>query len=62
MTAQGPTELRIELTASDNTHAYENFKNFHIGTHPGYELHIDKGTGSAGNKKYTYHSNRFFLI
>jgi hypothetical protein len=27
------------------------FQNFHIGAHPGYELHIDKGTGSAGNKR-----------
>jgi hypothetical protein len=50
MTAQGPTELRIELTAADNTYAYEIYKNFHIGSHLGYELHIDKGTGTAGNK------------
>ncbi|XP_060608370.1 coadhesin-like isoform X2 [Ruditapes philippinarum] len=49
MTAQGATELRIELTAADNTYAYEIFQNFHIGDHPGYELHIDKGTGKAGD-------------
>ena len=48
MTAQGPSELRIELMAADNTYAYEIFQNFHIGTHPEYMLSIDKGTGSAG--------------
>ncbi|XP_060581715.1 fibropellin-1-like isoform X1 [Ruditapes philippinarum] len=62
MTAQGPTELRIELTAADNTYAYEIFKNFHIGTHPGYELHINAGTGSAGdaNDGLSYHNGMPF--
>lgn len=51
MTAQGASDLRIELTAADNSYAYEIYKNFHIGTHPGYELHIGGGTGSAGDSQ-----------
>jgi hypothetical protein len=60
MTEQGATELKIELTAADNSYAYEIFQNFHIGDQPGYELHIDKGTGNAGNKRKTHITLIFF--
>ncbi|XP_060603457.1 microfibril-associated glycoprotein 4-like [Ruditapes philippinarum] len=60
MAANGPSELRIDLTAADNSSAYEVYSNFHLGSSPGYALHIDPGTGIAGDAYYglTYYNNR----
>jgi hypothetical protein len=53
MVAQGKTELRLDLTAADGTSVYETFQNFRLGKQPYYTLHIEKGTGTAGNN-YLY--------
>lgn len=42
------SELRIDLTAADDTTAYEIFSNFTLDPAPGYALHINPGTGTAG--------------
>ncbi|XP_053390901.1 thrombospondin-2-like [Mercenaria mercenaria] len=62
MSAQGSTELRIDLTAADNSHVYEVYPNFHLGTNPGYNLHVNKGAGTAGDRSgLSYHNGRPFL-
>lgn len=48
MAAQAKTELRLDLTAGDGTEAYVVSPNFHLGTAPNYTLHVDLGSGTAG--------------
>ncbi|XP_045181209.2 ficolin-1-like [Mercenaria mercenaria] len=48
MAYQGQTELRLDLTAADGTDAYETFQNFYLDSSV-YTLHIDPGTGTAGD-------------
>lgn len=60
MTATLATELRLDLTAADNSTAYEVFPNFHLGSSPGYELHIDTGNGTAGAGLFGDNGNSFF--
>ena len=48
MASRGATELRIDLTAADNTYAYVVHKNFYLDQGPDFTLHIDEGTGTAG--------------
>jgi hypothetical protein len=57
MVAQGKTELRLDLTASDGTSVYETFQNFQLGKQPYYTLHIDKGNGTAGNNYRCIHQS-----
>ncbi|XP_053387987.1 fibrinogen C domain-containing protein 1-B-like isoform X2 [Mercenaria mercenaria] len=57
MASQGKTELRLDLTAADGTTAYETFQNFYLDEGPNYTLHIDHGTGTAGDSHGLSYNN-----
>ncbi|XP_053386989.1 angiopoietin-1-like [Mercenaria mercenaria] len=50
MASQRKTVLRLDLTAANGTTAYETFQNFYLDEGPNYTLHIDPGTGTAGDE------------
>lgn len=52
------SELRLDLTAADNSSAYEIYANFSLGLFPGYTLHISPGNGSAGAKFHKIQSDQ----
>ncbi|XP_053381518.1 ficolin-1-A-like [Mercenaria mercenaria] len=57
MTATRLSELRIDLTAADGNQSYELFQNFRLGIAPSYTLHIEHGTGTAGDSHGLSNSN-----
>ncbi|XP_053387889.1 fibrinogen C domain-containing protein 1-like isoform X2 [Mercenaria mercenaria] len=57
MASQGKTELRLDLTAADGTTVYETFQNFYLDEGPNYTLHIDPGTGTAGDSQGLSYNN-----
>ncbi|XP_053390846.1 fibrinogen-like protein A [Mercenaria mercenaria] len=59
MTSQGKTELRLDLTAADGTAVYETFQNFYLDEGPNYTLHIDPGTGTAGDRHGLSYNNGY---
>lgn len=48
MLSDKTSELRLNLTTANDTFYYEVFSNFSLGPAPGYRLHIEPGTGTAG--------------
>ena len=49
MSSHHTTELRIDVTAADDSSAYETYQNFSLSPGPDYTLHIGQAAGTAGN-------------
>ncbi|XP_053387310.1 microfibril-associated glycoprotein 4-like [Mercenaria mercenaria] len=49
LVAQGPSELRIDVSALGGSEGYEIFQDFSISPGPGYTLNIALGTGTLGD-------------
>ena len=62
MASRGATELRIDLTAADNTSAYVVYKNFYLDKGPDFTLHIDPGTGTVGKDFYLMRKRQYYFL
>ncbi|XP_060599982.1 ficolin-1-like [Ruditapes philippinarum] len=52
MASNGKTELRIDLTAADDTTTFSTFKDFYLGGGPYYNLHIKRGNAQLDSGYY----------
>ncbi|XP_053378509.1 fibrinogen-like protein A [Mercenaria mercenaria] len=63
MVAQGPSELRIDVSSLGGSEGYETFQNFSISPGPGYTLNIALGNGTLGDSPLeglSYNNNMNF--